>query len=134
MAPEESETAGYVTGMGGLDRAVRMMTAMLNRYNRAEVLILPEEGESFGEAEAEAVRGRIGELVNHPPGFSVALTGRDGDQCILISAEGYETPYACGGWFYVRRYHFAPDGSRVWTESPTCAMKRHRLLPHPTND
>ena len=131
----EGETRGFVDSMDRMDEAIRMMTAMLNRFNRAEVYIgITRDGEHTGidvsEEDVRDILERMDEKVNHRPDVSVTLQTLD--ECrryILISAEGYETPYSFGSWFYVRRYRYIDDSEApgiVWTENLTCGMKRHR--------
>ena len=131
----ENETRGYVIGMEDLDDAVKMMTAMLNRFNKADVYIgVGKDGKVldrvFSEDDVSKVSKRMGELINHMPQTAVSLEStRGGKGYIHISAIGYETPYSFGSWFYVRRYRYVDmDGTRTveWVENLTCGMKRHR--------
>ncbi len=131
----ESEIRGFVSGMDGLDEAVRMMTAMLNRFNKADVFIgADHDGQVIGieasDSDVQAVMDRMKEKVNHLPEVSVTVeSDPEGRRYIHISATGYETPYSFGSWFYVRRYRYSDDDGPVrivWTENLTCGMKRHR--------
>lgn len=131
----ENETRGFVSGMDELDAAVKMMTAMLNRFNKAEIYIgVGKDGKildrEFSEEDVSKVSERMGELINHMPQTVVSLERtEDGKGYIRISATGFETPYSFGSWFYVRRYRYVDrDGSKSveWVENLTCGMKRHR--------
>ena len=126
----EGETVGFVGSLDEIDRAVRMMTAMLNRFNHADIYIgMRPDGSFIGidlpdDAE-QLITERISEKVNHPPEVSVGIISEGGKHCIHIHAEGFETPYSFGSWFYVRRYRHTADKGIEWTENLTCGMKRH---------
>ena len=126
----EGETVGFVGSLDEIDRAVRMMTAMLNRFNHADVYIgMRPDGSLIGidipdDAE-QRITDRISEKVNHPPEVSVCILSEGGKRCIHIHADGFETPYSFGSWFYVRRYRHTADERIEWTENLTCGMKRH---------
>jgi len=126
----EGETVGFVGSLDEIDRAVRMMTAMLNRFNHADVYIgMRPDGSLIGidlpdDAE-QRIMDRISEKVNHPPEVSICIESEGGKHCIHIHADGFETPYSFGSWFYVRRYRYTDDNGMEWTENLTCGMKRH---------
>jgi len=130
----EEETLEFVDGMDQLDQGLRSMVAMLNRRNRAVVLIgVGKDGEvlpsEISESDVEAVRERMERGMNHLPQARVTLESDGGRPFIRIDARGYETPYSYGGWFYIRkRRPVRVDGKDAleWTEGPTCSMKRHR--------
>ena len=127
---EEGETVGFICSMEQVDDAVRMMTSMLNRFNRADVYIgVDRDGTVLGidvpDNAPEIVLERIGAKVNHPPKVSVEIGSSDDKRYVHIHAEGYETPYSFGSWFYVRRYRYDENGDIVWVENLTCGMKRH---------
>ena len=128
----EGETVGFVGSMGEVDRAVRMMTAMLNRFNHADIYIgVHPDGSLVGidipdDAE-QLVFQKISEKVNHPPKVTVSIVSEDGRRCVHIHAEGFETPYSFGSWFYVRRYRYTDDKRIEWVENLTCGMKWHRF-------
>ena len=134
----EGWTTEFVDGMDQLDDALRSMTAMLNRFNKAEVYIgVDGEGEPIGhltEDDVAKVIGRMSEKVRTAPKAKVTLEHSGGFDFIRISATGYETPYSFGSWFYTRKCNpTQPHGSsgpvvNEWTETLTCGMKRHRSL------
>lgn len=134
---KEGPTVEFVDGMEDIDQAIRSMSAMLNRYNRADIYIgvnidgIPT-GADVSEKDADVIRRRVGELMNRlPQTMSVDIVGEE-VRYIHISATGYETPYAYGSWFYTRKCNptqpNGPKGGVVeeWTETLTCGMKRHR--------
>ncbi len=127
----EGETVGFVGSLDEIDRAVRMMTAMLNRFNHADVYIgMRPDGSMIGidlpdDAE-QRVSDSISEKVNHSPEVSICIESEGGKHCIHIHADGFETPYSFGSWFYVRRYRYTVNKEIEWTENLTCGMKRHR--------
>ena len=130
----EGWTTGFISGMENLDDAIKMMSGMLNRFNRAEVFVgVGPDGEptgiSFSPEDPDKIRERMAEIMNRLPEVSVSEETYGGKTCIHISAVGYETPYSWKGWFYGRKCRPVRDGGGVrmeWTETMTCAMKRHR--------
>ncbi len=135
----ECGTVEFVDGMEGLDQAVRSLSAMLNRFNKAEIYIGVgidgrPAGADLSEEDISRIDERIGQLMNrHPQTLGITLeVSDDGERYIRISATGYETPYAYGSWFYTRKCNptqpEGPQGRVVeeWTETLTCGMKRHR--------
>ncbi len=127
----EGETVGFVGSLDEIDRAVRMMTAMLNRFNHADVYIgMRPDGSLIGidipgDAE-QRIMDRISEKVNHPPEVFISIESEGDKRCIHIHTDGFETPYSFGSWFYVRRYRYTDGKGIEWTENLTCGMKRHR--------
>ena len=129
----EGETVGFVRDMDRLDDAIRMMTAMLNRFNHSDVYIgVDSSGKIIGidacDDTVKVILERMESKVNHLPDVNVDVCSEDGRQYVHIHAEGYETPYSFGSWFYVRRYHFTDDKRIEWSENLTCGMKRHRRI------
>ena len=133
---EEGWTVEFVDGMGNLRDAVRSMTAMLNRFNRCKVYIGVSDdggviGSGYGEAEVSEVESLIATSMNNRPHAEVSVHNV-GERCyILVDAEGYETPYSFDGWFYIRKCRPETSSGKVvnvWTETPTCSMKRHRKV------
>ena len=135
----EDETTEFVDGMDGLDDALRSMVAILNRKNRALVLIgIGDDGEPTGaridDDAPEMIRARIREIVNAQPTTDISIESIGDRRYVRISAIGYETPYSWKGWFWIRAKRFTVDGSETvvhWTETPTCSMKRHRIASSP---
>lgn len=130
----EGATLEFVDGMDQLDDALKAMTAMLNRSNRATVLIgVGDDGEALGidlcADDIDIIEQRMLSKLNHRPAVSISLEStEDGRRYIRISATGYETPYAFGSWFYIRKciYSKSDDGvDEEWIQTLTCSMKRH---------
>ena len=128
----EGWTVAFFDGMEEADSAVKSMTAMLNRFNKATVVIRARKdgrtaGEGLSEKDVDAVLGIISARTNRMPDVRVTLESDGDGRCIVIRAAGYETPYAFDGWFYTRKC--APTGGGfAWKETLTCGMKRHRRL------
>ena len=123
---------GYVDSMEQASDAVRMMTGMLNRFNHADIYIgVRRDGTVIGinisEKDVQTILDIMTDKVNHQPEVSVKIyDSDDGKQYVRIIAEGYETPYSFGSWFYGRKYRIDDDGNISWSEGLTCGMKRHR--------
>ncbi|AGI47999.1 hypothetical protein TALC_01006 [Thermoplasmatales archaeon BRNA1] len=132
---KENGTTCFAAGMGELDDSLKAMTAMLNRSNRAEILIgIGPDGEPSGEDLSEddipEVVRRMSAKIDHLPEYSVNLDSLEGRPFIRISARGYETPYTFDGWFYIRKCRLTRDGQshevrEEWIQTLTCAMVRH---------
>lgn len=123
----EGETVEFIDDMSGVDSAVRSMTAMLNRFNRARIVFgVDSEGEiignRFSEKDAELFVSKVKERSNRMPEIEHEIG--PGGTYLIIRARGYETPYAYGGWFYGRKCRPTDTGFE-WTETLTCGMKRH---------
>jgi hypothetical protein len=136
-AGTEGWTTGFFGGMDRLDDAIKSMSAMLNRFNRADIFIgVGPDGEPLGIQVdldcPEMIRARMAELMNRLPDAEITLESSDGKEFVRISAVGFHTPYSWNGWFYGRKCRpIKLDSGGVkmeWTETPTCAMKRHRPL------
>ncbi len=127
----ENETTEFVEGMDGLDDALKSVTAMLNRYFKADVFIgVDVNGEptgcEFSNGDTDRVLKRFVEVTNHMPEVSVVLeTDGSGRRYIHISARGYEIPYSYKGWFYVRRSCTEKGSETEWIDSITCGMRHH---------
>ena len=121
--------------MEGLDDALRAMSAMLNRFNRAEIYIGVDSGGNpighLTEDDVCSVKKRMSEKVRTTPDAKIFLERCGDHSYVRISATGYETPYSFGSWFYTRKCNpTQPEGSsgpvvNEWTETLTCGMKRH---------
>ncbi len=108
------------------------MTAMLNRFNKATVLIgTGKDGRAIGdelsEKDVDTVLEIMSARINRMPDVRVTLESDGDGRYIMIRATGYETPYAFDGWFYTRKRAPTGDGF-AWKETLTCGMKRHRRL------
>ena len=115
----EGWTVAFFDGMEEADSAVKSMTAMLNRFNKATVVIRAGRdgrtaGEGLSEKDVDAVLEIMSAKTNRMPDVRVTLESDGDGRCIVIRAAGYETPYAFGGF--------------AWKETLTCGMKRHRRL------
>ncbi len=130
-------TVEFIDSMDNLDEAIKSMTAMLNKYNRASVYIgVDKDGDAISDDltddDVQKVIDTINTKVNNCPELKVSLNLSDnGKRYILIDAIGYETPYSFGTWFYIRKCIYTkpdPDGPVIerWTQTLTCSMKRHR--------
>ena len=133
----EGPTVEFIDGMEQLDDGLKAMTAMFNRYNKANVYIGVDHdgniiGGDFSEEDVQKVIQRMHEKVNTQPNVRVTLeSNEEGNRYILISGTGYETPYAFGTWFHIRKWVYSkpePDGpvKEDWIQTLTCSMKRHR--------
>ncbi len=127
-------TTQFIDDLEHLDLAIKSVSAMLNRYNKADIYIgidsfgIPT-GTEIPDDYEEMILNRMCEVMNTMPSADISKISVDGEAAIHIHATGYETPYSWKGWFYVRRYRIEKiDGNVVetWTENPTCSMKRHR--------
>lgn len=129
-------TVEFIDSMDHLDEAIKAMTAMLNKYNRARVYIGVDNGGKataavLNEDDVQKIIATVKEKVNNRPKLEVTLNQSDGGKrYILIDAAGYETPYSFGTWFYVRRCSYEKDDSSGtfeprWIQTITCGMKRH---------
>ena len=132
----EGWTVGLFADMSEAESAVRSMTAMLNRFNEATVVIgMDKDGRPTGirptKDDVEAALGIMASKMNRMPDASVSIESDGEAGFIVIRAVGYETPYSFGSWFYTRKCNpvIPKDGSRAgfeWKETLTCGMKRHR--------
>lgn len=131
----ENATTEFVDGMENLGDALRSMSAILNRYPQATILIGVDRdgkplGKQFGEDDLQTIRIKMKTSLNTVPNVSISIkTADDGEQYIHISAKGGDPPYSYGGWFHVRRCKIIRDSDGTvreeWRDSLTCAMKRH---------
>ncbi len=131
----ENATNEFVDGMEQLDDALRSLSAILNRYPSARILIGvggdgKPLGKTFSEDDVHIIRIRMRSALNTVPDTEITIEGaEEGGQYIRISARGGDPPYSFGGWFHVRRCQIVrePDGQarEEWRDSLTCAMKRH---------
>ncbi len=106
--PAEGWTVAFFDGMEEADSAVKSMTAMLNRFNKATVVIKARKdgrtaGEGLSEKDVDAVLGIISARTNRMPDVRVTLESDGDERYIKMVATGYETPYAFDGWFYTRK-------------------------------
>ena len=96
MTEERNGTTESINGFSELDAGIKAVTAMLNRYNRARLIISSDDVPDGFE---DIIVGRFAELVNHLPEIRISSAGNT----IIVDAEGYEIPYSWKGWFYTRR-------------------------------
>lgn len=119
MTDQRNGTTESINGFSELDAGIKAVTAMLNRYNRARLIISSDDVPDGFE---DIIVGRFAELVNHLPEIWISSAGNT----VIVDAEGYETPYSWKGWFYTRRCHFDDaSNEEVWTDSITCGMRHH---------
>ena len=139
MPNKVGATVEFINSMDNLDEAIKSMTAMLNKYNRASVYIgVDIDGRAIAddltEDDVQKVIDSIHTKVNNRPVLKVTLNqSENGKRYILVDAVGFETPYSFGTWFYIRKCIYSkpdPDGpvTERWTQTLTCSMKRHRTL------
>ena len=119
MTEERNGTTESINGFSELDTGIKAVTAMLNRYNRARLIIRADD---VPDGYEDIILRRFAELVNHLPEISISSAGKS----VIVDAEGYEIPYSWKGWFYTRRCHFDDASNEdVWTDSITCGMRHH---------
>ncbi|MBQ7979513.1 MAG: ATP-binding protein [Candidatus Methanomethylophilaceae archaeon] len=110
MLPDsEDATTVFISGLDHLDDALRSMTAMMNRYNRADIYIgVDDQGNVIGidadDDTIEMMRNRMSQVINHVPDVTITVESDDsGRKYIRITGTGYDIPYSFKGWFYARR-------------------------------
>ena len=74
----ESETVGFSEGLEHIDSAVRTMSSMLNRFNRATIFIgVDKTGrplvKTYSEDDFPLIEKAIGEKLNRLPKYSLSL-------------------------------------------------------------
>ncbi len=130
----ENATTEFVDGMEQLDGALCSLTAILNRYPRARIVVGVDGsgrplGRTFSEADVHTIRFRMKHKLNTVPDTEISIGDTDLGQYILMDAVGGDPPYSFDGWFHVRRcvIERSPDGKAAehWKDGLTCAMKRH---------
>ena len=119
MTDDRDGTTETIDGFSGLDMGIKAVTAMLNRCNKARLIIRTDD---VPDGYEDIIMGRFSELVNHMPKVIVSSAGN----AIIVDTEGYEIPYSWKGWFYTRRCHYDDTSKEdVWTDSITCGMRHH---------
>jgi len=104
---KEDGTTEFKESMSQLDKGIMAITAMLNRYNHAEVYIGVRDdgsiiGIQVGKDTVEKIRNRISTMVAPQILPQIDVLESDGKEYIRISCSGYASAYSFNGRYYTR--------------------------------
>ena len=100
LPTSEDATTEFISGLDHLDDALKSMTAMMNRYNRADIYIgVDDQGNVIGidadEQSLETIRDRMEQVINHVPDVKISLeSDPNGRKYIRITGTCYDIPYS----------------------------------------
>ena len=104
---EENGTTEFKKGMAQLDKGILAITAMLNRYNQADLFIGVRDdgtvkGVKIGDDTVEEICNRISALVAPQIIPQIDIMESDGKEYIKISCSGNAPVYSFDGRYYIR--------------------------------
>ena len=109
MIGTEGETVEFKKSLSQLEKGLRSLTAMLNKNGYGTVYFgVNKDGEvnhkvTVGKSTFAEIRNEARALIEPVPALNISSAETDeGDQYLIVSAEGQEIPYAFDGRFYTR--------------------------------